>query len=75
VPASPTPGWSSCGAQAVLGRNDIPWRTRIAIDLRYIDAWSPGLDARIVLQTLCMPLGLRPFSFSDLVADLAPPPP
>ncbi len=62
------PGMTSLAA--VLGRNQIPWRKRIAIDLRYLDAWSLGLDLKIVAQTLCLPIGARPFSFAGLVDGL-----
>lgn len=51
----------------VLGRNDIPWKQRIAIDIRYIDHWSLALDLKIVAQTLLLPLGLRPFDFSNVL--------
>jgi lipopolysaccharide/colanic/teichoic acid biosynthesis glycosyltransferase len=61
------PGMTSLAA--VLGRNDVPWKQRIAIDLRYIDRWSLGLDVRILLQTLCLPLGFRPCSFRDVLDD------
>ena len=53
----------------VSGRNDIPWKLRNQIDARYIERWSLWLDARIVAQTLLMPLGLRPFAFRDVLAD------
>ncbi|MFO0555094.1 MAG: sugar transferase [Polyangiaceae bacterium] len=46
------PGITSLAA--VLGRNDIPWKKRIAIDLEYIEAWSPALDAKITLDTLAL---------------------
>lgn len=62
------PGITSLAA--VLGRNDLYWRTRIAIDRRYVERWSLALDLRIVLQTLLMPLGWRPFRFTDVVGDV-----
>jgi lipopolysaccharide/colanic/teichoic acid biosynthesis glycosyltransferase len=52
----------------VHGRNDIPWKQRIAIDMQYIEHWSLWLDLRILAQTALMPLGLRPFDFSDVVS-------
>jgi len=61
------PGITSLAA--VLGRNEIPWKQRIAIDLKYIEHWSLWLDARILVQTFCLPMGLRPFSFSDVLDD------
>lgn len=51
----------------VHGRNELPWKQRIAIDKKYIEHWSLLLDARIAAQTLLMPLGLRPCDFSDVV--------
>lgn len=36
----------------VRGRNDCPDRQRLALDQRYLDEWSPGLDVRILLLTL-----------------------
>ena len=54
---------------AVLGRDRIPWRTRIAIDLRYLDHWSLALDFKIAAQTLLLPLGARPFTFADALGD------
>jgi len=51
----------------VQGRNDIPWKQRNQIDARYIERWSLWLDARIVAQTLLMPLGMHPFEFRDVL--------
>lgn len=48
-------------------RNSIPWAQRIAIDLQYVERWSFSLDARILVQTLLLPLGLRPFRFDDVL--------
>jgi lipopolysaccharide/colanic/teichoic acid biosynthesis glycosyltransferase len=45
------------GLSAVLGRNDIPWKQRIQIDIWYIDHWSIWLDLRILVRTLGMALG------------------
>jgi lipopolysaccharide/colanic/teichoic acid biosynthesis glycosyltransferase len=59
------PGITSLAA--VLGRNDLPWKQRIAIDLCYIEHWSLTLDAKIALQTLLLPLGVRLFDFADVV--------
>lgn len=55
----------------VHGRNDLPWKQRIEIDAKYIEHWSLGLDARIIVQTLLMPLGVRPFDFRDVLGELA----
>ncbi len=56
----------------VHGRNDIPWAERIAIDLRYVERWSLLLDLRILAQTALMPLGVRPFDFSDVLGHGEP---
>ena len=60
------PGLTSLAV--VHGRNDIPWKQRIAIDLQYIDRWSLALDLKILAQTALMPLGLRPFDFTNVVS-------
>ena len=57
----------------VHGRNDLPWKQRIAIDIEYIDHWSLGLDLRIMIETFAMALGKRVFDFTDVVRDLASP--
>jgi lipopolysaccharide/colanic/teichoic acid biosynthesis glycosyltransferase len=59
------PGLTSLAV--ILGRNDIPWKQRVAIDVRYIERWSLWLDLRILAQTLAMPLGYRVFNFSDVL--------
>lgn len=66
------PGLTSLAV--ILGRNDIPWKQRVAMDIRYIERWSLGLDLRILAMTLAMPLGLRVFAFSDVLdgLDIAP---
>jgi len=59
------PGLTSLAV--VHGRNNVPWKERIAIDLKYIDRWTLWLDLRIVMQTALMPLGIRVIDFSDVV--------
>jgi lipopolysaccharide/colanic/teichoic acid biosynthesis glycosyltransferase len=59
------PGLTSLAV--VHGRNDLPWKQRVAIDARYIERWSLWLDLRILAQTLAMPLGVRVFGFSDVL--------
>ena len=59
------PGLTSLAV--VLGRNDIPWKQRVAMDIRYIERWSLWLDLRILVMTLAMPLGLRVFGFADVL--------
>jgi lipopolysaccharide/colanic/teichoic acid biosynthesis glycosyltransferase len=39
-------GWAQ-----INGRNAISWKKKLALDVWYVDHWSPGLDARILLQT------------------------
>jgi lipopolysaccharide/colanic/teichoic acid biosynthesis glycosyltransferase len=39
-------GWAQ-----VMGRDEIPWDERFRLDAWYVDNWSLGLDARIVLMT------------------------
>lgn len=51
------PGITSLAA--VLGRTEIPWKSRIAVDLRYIEHWSLALDAQIIAQTLLLPFGIE----------------
>ena len=41
---------------AVSGRNGIPWRSRIAIDIRYIEDYSLWLDLKIIALTLALAL-------------------
>jgi lipopolysaccharide/colanic/teichoic acid biosynthesis glycosyltransferase len=62
------PGLTSLAV--VLGRNDIPWKQRVAMDIRYIERWTLWLDLRILVMTLAMPLGLRVFEFSDVLDGL-----
>ena len=59
------PGLTSLAV--VHGRNEIPWKQRVAIDARYIERWSLWLDLRILAQTLAMPLGFRVFDFTDVL--------
>lgn len=54
------------GLSVVLGRNDIPWKQRIQIDIHYIDHWSLWLDFRIFTQTLAMAAGRSVFRFEDV---------
>lgn len=61
------PGMTSLAA--VLGRNAIAWRTRMAIDLQYIAEWSLGLDLKILVHTLLLPVGWQPFSLGPAGDD------
>lgn len=40
------------GLWQVSGRNDTSYRTRIALDSRYVREWTPWLDFRILIRTL-----------------------
>ncbi len=51
----------------IHGRNEIPWKQRIELDIRYIERWSLWLDLRIIVATLLMPAGHQPFEFADVV--------
>lgn len=39
------------GLWQTSGRQNLTYEQRVALDMHYIDHWSPGLDARIVLRT------------------------
>jgi lipopolysaccharide/colanic/teichoic acid biosynthesis glycosyltransferase len=61
----------------VSGRNALPWRERIALDLWYIEHWSLGLDLRILARTLWVVLVTRKGLYGeDGVNDpfVSPPP-
>ncbi len=47
-------GWAQ-----VNGRNEIPWSTRIELDLEYIDRWSLARDLWILVRTAGVVLGRR----------------
>jgi lipopolysaccharide/colanic/teichoic acid biosynthesis glycosyltransferase len=40
------------GLAQVRGRAAIPWSQRIALDVEYVERWSPGLDLRIIADTI-----------------------
>lgn len=40
---------------AVSGRNDIPWKERIALDVRYVERYSLRLDIKIIFLTILLP--------------------
>ncbi len=40
------------GLWQIRGRSDLPLDQAVALDLSYIDRWSPGLDLRILTETL-----------------------
>ena len=39
------------GLWQVSGRSDLSWDESIALDLRYVDTWTPLLDATILART------------------------
>ena len=39
------------GLWQVSGRSDLSWAESIRLDLQYVDAWTPRLEARIALRT------------------------
>lgn len=64
------PGLTSLAV--VHGRNDLPWKQRIVLDIRYIDRWSLGLDARVIASTVRMALGRPPLDFADVLGSPSP---
>ena len=45
-----TPGLT--GLWQVSGRSDLIFDEMVLLDLYYIERWSPGLDLKILLQTV-----------------------
>jgi lipopolysaccharide/colanic/teichoic acid biosynthesis glycosyltransferase len=39
------------GLAQVMGRNNLPWCDRLALDTQYVEKWSLALDLRILWQT------------------------
>ena len=39
------------GLWQVSGRSDLSWDESITLDLRYVDTWTPLLDAAILART------------------------
>ena len=44
------------GLWQVNGRSELPWEDGAALDLRYVDSWSPLLDLKILWATLVVVL-------------------
>ena len=40
------------GLWQVSGRSDLAWEEAVRLDLRYVENWSLGLDAVIIMRTL-----------------------
>lgn len=59
------------GLAVVVGRTEIPWKERVRVDIWYVEHWSLGLDAQILLRTLLMPLGIGGLRLQDLAAAAA----
>jgi lipopolysaccharide/colanic/teichoic acid biosynthesis glycosyltransferase len=53
-------GWAQ-----VNGRDSISWPERFALDAWYIENWSPGLDAKIILRTVTDVLSEQPEPVPD----------
>jgi undecaprenyl phosphate N,N'-diacetylbacillosamine 1-phosphate transferase len=47
------------GLAQISGRNNIPWKTRKALDVQYVDRQSLGLDLLILLKTIPYVLGRK----------------
>ena len=61
------------GLAQVSGRNDLTWRERIDLDLRYIDRLSPWLDLRILARTPLVVLrGIGLYGKSGVTPDYEP---
>jgi lipopolysaccharide/colanic/teichoic acid biosynthesis glycosyltransferase len=55
-------GWAQ-----VHGRDEIPWVERFRLDAWYVDNWSLGLDARIILRTVAQLARPDPRPVDDLL--------
>ena len=53
------------GLAQVSGRNALDWESRNSLDLRYLDQWSLGLDARIIARTISTVVGGRGIDFAS----------
>ena len=40
------------GLWQVSGRSTLSWEESVALDIDYVDNWSPGRDVRIALETV-----------------------
>jgi lipopolysaccharide/colanic/teichoic acid biosynthesis glycosyltransferase len=52
------------GLAQVSGRNALDWDSRNTFDVRYVDDWSLGLDARILARTILTVVGGRGVNFA-----------
>ncbi|WP_405434276.1 sugar transferase [Micromonospora sp. NBC_00617] len=47
------------GLAQIHGRNSVAWDQRLALDVRYVEQWSLGMDLRILAATVAMVLSGR----------------
>ncbi|WP_317442013.1 exopolysaccharide biosynthesis polyprenyl glycosylphosphotransferase [Streptomyces collinus] len=40
------------GLWQVSGRSDLSWHETVALDLRYVDNWSPAVDMNVIVRTV-----------------------
>jgi lipopolysaccharide/colanic/teichoic acid biosynthesis glycosyltransferase len=40
------------GLWQISGRSDLSWEQTIALDLRYVDNWSPSVDFGVLMRTV-----------------------
>lgn len=40
------------GLAQISGRNLLSWNEKFALDTRYVDEWTPALDAQIIMRTI-----------------------
>jgi lipopolysaccharide/colanic/teichoic acid biosynthesis glycosyltransferase len=52
------------GLSQVSGRNALQWEERFRLDVWYVDHWSLGLDARILLRTIAKVVRMEGISAS-----------
>jgi lipopolysaccharide/colanic/teichoic acid biosynthesis glycosyltransferase len=63
------------GLAQINGRQDIPFSSRLELDVWYVDHWSLGLDVKILLVTVIRVLsasGVRGGQDDDDLVDLGP---
>ena len=53
------------GLAQVSGRNALSWEEKFALDVRYVDEWSPMLDLRILAATVARVLTRQGISHAD----------
>ena len=53
------------GLAQIGGRNALSWNDKFALDLRYVDQWSPALDFKILAATIWKVLTRQGISHAD----------